>query len=284
MEQAASGDTTERTGRALADADRRLGACGIVLEHRVALGPCRLLDDRTVARVGSLLSDLSAQLAGPDTGLAASVREMLAGRRAILTHLLALSVEARLAETLAVERGLDPRLPPLLRRQTDATDTIALIAAQTRMDSAMRAMRLPLDELPGDLQHLAWSISHVVHADHGQTAPMDRAASAAARPARLDLQHQVLLGLGDDLQLALRIDEAGLGLFLSALALASGIARDTVALATAEDDPLRLALILRAAGLTQDAAAMQLLAIRPDADSALVDVGDAEQLLQGGPR
>ena len=74
-------------------------------------------------------------------------------------------------------------------------------------------------------------------------------------------------------------------MFLSALALASGQARETVTLACAEDNPVRLALLLRAAGLTCAQAGAQLLAIRPEADPALAalpaDADAAELWLRG---
>lgn len=286
MEHAASGEWAERAGGALAEADHRLAGCGALLEQQVALGPCRLLDDRTVAQVRALAADIAAQLAGPDPALVEQVRDMLAARRAVLTHLHALAVEHRLADTLAVERALDPTLPPLFRSHIDADDTVALIAAQSRMDAAMRRMHLPLGELPGDLQQLAWSISHVAHADHGQPEPPVRRADPDQPEGRLSLIHRVLSVLGDDVPLALRIDEAGVALFLSALAMASPCSRDAVVLATAEDHPIRLALILRAAGLSRKEAAVQLLAIRPDADPALVDVdgANADRLLRDALR
>jgi hypothetical protein len=45
------------------------------------------------------------------------------------------------------------------------------------------------------------------------------------------------------------LGDAGLAVFLTALAIAAGQPREVVAIAMAEDDALRLALILRAAGL-----------------------------------
>jgi len=88
---------------------------------------------------------------------------------------------------------------------------------------------------------------------------------------RLALLHRVVAGLGDDMAMALRVDDAGVSLFFTALAIASGHPRESVVLASGEDDPIRLALLLRAAGISRDEAALQLLALRPDADPALID-------------
>jgi len=253
-----------------------------------------------VTRVRALAGDLAAQLAGGgraliDRALIDTVRDMLGANRAILLHLHALAIETQLVAALAARRAIDPLLPPLVRRRLDAgavgddvsAQTTALLAAQTRLGEALRRMRLPLAELPGDLQHLAHSIIDAARADHGVIDPQGRPAPQDEARGRLALLHRVLAGLGDDMGLALRIDHAGVALFLSALALASGFPREVVTLATAEDDAIRLALLLRAAGLNRDEAAGQLLAIRPDADPALValvdDARGAERLLAGDP-
>jgi hypothetical protein len=287
MEHAASASSAGWAGNssatALAAADHRLAICGSALDRQVALGPCRLLDDRTVAHVRAMADDLAMQLAGAHAAPIAPLRAMLVANRAILLHLHALAVESRLIDVLAGRRALDPVLPPLVLGHGDADATAALLSAQTRLSTALRAMRLPLSELPGDLYQIAWSIRDAACADQGQAGTGMRAVPPDARQTRLALLRRVLAGLGDSIMQALAIDEAGVALFLSALALASGTPREIVALATAEDDPLRLALILRAAGLGRDAAAEQLLAIRPDADAALVDTPDPERLLQETP-
>ena len=275
---------------ALGAADHRLAAAGSVLAWQVTLGPTALLDDETVARVRALAGDLAAQLVGAEPIAAVAVRDMLVANRPIVLHLHALVIETRLSTTLAARREIDPVLPPLVRRRLDAggdaaSAATALLAAQTRLGQSLRRMRLPLDELPGDLQHLAHAIADGVRAEHAITAKPPRAPLQDDAHGRLALLRRVLAGLGDDTALALQIDEAGVALFVSALALASGQPRELAVLACAEDDPIRLALLLRAAGLNSTQAALQLLAIRPDADPALAavpaDAHAAEALLAG---
>lgn len=288
MAQAAHSDSAVDAQGALEGADQRLARIAEVLTRQVVLGPSRLLDDETCSRVRGLVRDLASQLAGGDGAAMATVRDTLAADRAIMTHLHALTVESQLVAVLAASRGLDPLLPPLVRRRLDAATVgesaagvaTTMLAVQSRVGQALRRMRLPLDELPGDLLHLALTI-----AEHALAAPVARHRAPEGSQTRLSLLRRVLDGLGDDLRLALHIDEAGVPLFLSALALASGHSREGVALACAEDDPVRLALLLRAAGLPVDEAKAQLLAIRPDADPALVmlvrDAATAEMLLAG---
>jgi hypothetical protein len=288
MAQAVHSDSAVDAKGALAGADRRLVRIADVMARQVVLGPSRLLDDETCSRVRGLVRDLAAQLAGGDAAAFAMVRDTLAADRAIMTHLHALTIETQLIAMLAASRGLDPLLPPLVRRRLDAAIAgamaagvaTAMLAAQSRVGQTLRRMRLPLDELPGDLQHLAHTI-----AEHAAASPVPRNRAHDGSQTRLALLRRVLDGLGDDLPLALRIDEAGVPLVLSALALASGHAREGVALACGEDDPVRLALLLRATGLPVAEAKAQLAAIRPDADPALAElVGDAataETLLAG---
>jgi hypothetical protein len=288
MAQAAHSDGAMDAKGALACADRRLAQIAGVLTSEVVLGPSRLLDDETCSRVRGLASDLAAQLAGGDAAASGVLRAMLSADRAILTHLHALAVETQLIAVLATSRGLDPLMPPLVRRRLDAAaagegataTATAMLAAQSRIGQALRRMRLPIDELPADLQHLAHTM-----AEHTLGAAPPRSRAPEDRQTRLSLLRRMLDGLGADLPLALHIDEAGVPLFLSALALASGHAREAAAIACGEDVPVRLALLLRAAGLNRDEAAVQLVAIRPDADPALAGLADdaatAETLLAG---
>jgi hypothetical protein len=269
--------------RVLATADQRLSLCVDGLERLVVLGHSRLLDDETVARVRALTGDLAAQLAGADHALTAAVHDMLAGNRAVLTHCHALAVEWRLAMTLAARHAIDPVLPPLV--QSHAGAMMALVAAQTRAFEGLRRMRLALGDLPADLQNLAYATLDVARADHAGAARPQGVSRPDEAEGRLALLHQAVAGLGDDMDRALRVDEAGVSLFFTALAIASGHSRETVVLATAEDNPIRLALLLRAAGLSYDDAARQLLTLRPDADPALaVHTAHAAETLLGAAR
>jgi hypothetical protein len=277
MAQAALSELTPsfQPGALLAAADARLAQCGDVLERQALLGHSRLLDDETITRVRALAADLAGQLAAGDPAQVAMLRDMILGHRTLLTHLHALAIEWRLALALSARRGIDPVLSPLMRRRLDpgavgddgvATAT-ALLAAGARLFEALRRMRLPFAELPGDLQHLALAIRSTVRDD-----PTELALHGGQ--GRLALLDRVLGGLGGEVGLALGVDVAGLPLFLSALARAAAVARETVVLATAEDDLWRFVVILRAAGLSRAVAAEQVLAIRPDADPQVVEVID----------
>ncbi|EGD58745.1 hypothetical protein Y88_0803 [Novosphingobium nitrogenifigens DSM 19370] len=262
-----------------------------MLERLVVLAPGRLLDDETVARVRALAHDVARQLAGMagragDPQFLTMLAGMVAGNRALLLHFHALALEWRQGEVLARSRGLDPVLSPLLRRRLDAgamvPDASALLAAQARTVEALRRMHLPLSELPADLHRMAIAILQgacAVAGDDGKVVAM-APITHDEHGTRLALVRRFLDGLGEEITSALCLGDAGLAVFLTALAIAAGQPREVVAIAMAEDDALRLALILRAAGLESGQAAAQLLILRPEADPALVqgprDARDAE--------
>ena len=73
-----------------------------------------------------------------------------------------------------------------------------------------------------------------------------------------------MVALGRKAPRALAIDHAGLSIFVTALAMASGRDRNLAILSFGENQPARLALALRAAGLEQDALEEQFLYLHPD--------------------
>ena len=138
-------------------------------------------------------------------------------------------------------------------------------------EEAQRRMQLPLTELPGDLLHAA------ILAMRGQACSDDEgqaAANAAERSiresydearTRLGIAAGLLAGMGGGAAAALSVSHAGVALFISALALASGQDRDMAVLATGEGQQARLALTLRAAGLKQAKVEEQFVSLHPEA-------------------
>jgi hypothetical protein len=81
---------------------------------------------------------------------------------------------------------------------------------------------------------------------------------------RIALAARLVTGMGPGAVAALAIPHAGIALFTTALALASGQDRDVVLLSLGGASTARFALALRAAGLTHEAIEAQLLLIYPD--------------------
>jgi hypothetical protein len=131
-------------------------------------------------------------------------------------------------------------------------------------------MQLPLTELPADLLHqcllaLRQLCSETIGSEAiHSTAEADIRAAYDEGRSRLGLVSLLVSGLGGGLTAALSLSNAGVAIFLTALAAASGQERDGVALATNVTQSARLALMLRAAGLKSAAIAEQLEVLHPD--------------------
>lgn len=273
----------------LAHGDAMIGTIAPILRHLLANDEHSVFSDAIIARVRGMLADVARQ-ALTETAAAAGepdqrdhppeqVAELTQGlisHSAFLSHVHALALEWQLTERMQARLALDPVLSPLLQALIASSDpavaamAMALLAAQARFATSQRRMQLPLSELPGDLLHAA------LLAMRGQ-AGGDAAAQAAALQAehairgrfdesrsRLGLVARMVNGMGGGATAALAITHAGVGIFLSALSLASGQDRDMTVLATNEGQLARLALALRAAGLKQQAVEEQFVSLHPD--------------------
>jgi hypothetical protein len=267
--------------------DAMIASARPILRHLLANDDSGLFSDELVARVrGMVLSvaeqmlfaqaaaaearDAPAYVVRREDDLAAALFE----DTAFLSHVHALTVEAQLVERLQGRNGVDPVLTPLVQELVGSADAgmaglaMAVLAAQARFQQQVRRMELPVRELPGDLFHKALVIMRSQAGGED-----DRAAEAAERQlrslyqegaGRLGLIARLIMGMGQDATRALAIDHAGLGLFATALSMASGQERDLVLLSFAERRHARLALSLRAAGLMQQATVEQFLLLHPD--------------------
>src|SRR5690606_2970551 len=124
------------------------------------------------------------------------------------------------------------------------------LAAQARFMQSVRRMELAVTELPGDLFHAA--LINLRSIGHGETEAGFRAKFDESR-TRIGLLAQLVTGMGAGSIAALSVHHAGVAIFLSAVAMGSGQARDLAVLATNERQASRLVLALRAAGLKSEA-------------------------------
>ena len=268
---------------ALARGDAVLGTVAPVLSHLLASDDSGLFGDAILARVRGMIGDVARQLrdavraaGGQDSDLAV-LSATLAENPAFLTHVHALVLEWQVTELLQARLAVDPVLSTLLqsliasRDENMAALAMKFLAAQARFGQSQRRMRLPLTELPGDLLHAALiTMRSVARANAGTDC--EAAASAAIRAdydegrTRLGLIAQLVTGMGADAFAALSLQHAGVAIFLSTLAIASGQDRDLTTLTTSETQRTRLALALRAAGLGPAAIEEQLVALDADAE------------------
>lgn len=272
----------------LTHGDAVIDSAGPILRHLLENDDHTLFSDEIVARVRGMVGDVARQLLvaqGEAAGAfdahahaeeyAGDLTEALIANAALLAHAHGLALEYQLAERLQVRNSIDPVLSPLLQALIASTDSATasagmnLLAAQARFCQQQRRMELPLGELPGDLFHAALL---TLRAHLGGEA--EDSAAAAERKlregfdesrSRLGLMTRLIVAMGGGALAALSVSHAGVPLFLTALALASGQDRSMAVLATNERQMARLALSLRASGLKPKAVEEQFAYFHPDA-------------------
>ncbi len=273
----------------LARGDALIGTIAPILRHLLANDEHSVFSDEIIARVRGMMADVARQLL---TELASAGGEpeqrehapervgvlvgSLVGHGGFLAHVHTLALEWQLTGRMQARLALDPVLPPLLQALIASPDAavassaMALLASQARFAASQRRMQLPLNELPGDLLHAAL----LVLRGHAGNDPADQAAAAQAEQSlrgrfdesrsRLGLISRIVMGMAGGATAALAITHAGVGIFLSALALASAQDRDMAVLATNEGQLARFALGLRAAGLKPQTIEEQFVSIHPE--------------------
>jgi hypothetical protein len=270
----------------LAQGDATLSTAAPILRHLLVNEDQALFSDEVVARVRGMLADVARQLLHAQADAAriadpagfvaereADLTERLAGETALLAHVHALTIEARLALQLQARSNVDPVLCPLLQEQVASRDdavagsAMAVLAAEARFIQHHRRMALPLGELPGDLLHIA------LLAMREEAGEQDAAAVAAERHlrdnfdasrGRLGLMSRLVMRMGKTAPRALDVGHAGLAIFATALGMASAQPRDLAVLSFSDRQFARLALAMRAAGLKQAAVEAQFLYFHPE--------------------
>ncbi|MBU3992102.1 MAG: hypothetical protein KKA12_06105 [Alphaproteobacteria bacterium] len=300
--QSATADAADSLLRAdLAHGEAVLASIRPVLRRLVANADHAMFSEEAVARTRGLIESLAWRLVrqaggGMADAAALAPAEALIGALAaqpdLLAHCHALVVEGQLGERLEREARIDPVLPPLLQAQITsaaadpAAIAMALFAAQARFVQGFRRMEITPGELPADLLHgVLAAFVQTCGSEAERVAGEIRAEFDEAR-SRLALLGRVALGLGDSFDLALEPDQAGIALFVTALALMAGQERDAVVLATTDGQQARLALLMAIAGLAPAAAEAVLLKLHPDATIPRHCLGvsreQAETLLMAG--
>lgn len=274
----------------LVAADRVIANNGPILAHLLRSDDNSIFSDEIVARVRGMFQDLSRQLVmalaeatgqgDPQEWAQAGADELamrLMSDPGLLAHLHALSLEWQLTERLQARLALDPVLPPLLQARIASGEPAAsakamnLLAAQARFGQAQRRMQLAAGELPE--AHFAAAI-RALGAVAGDEGEAQRAVAVAAQrlrqrldasSSRLDLIDQVLSSIPPgEAALALSIENAGIAIFLSALAAGARLSREMAVMATTETQLSRLALALGACGIGAEVVAAQFMALHPD--------------------
>lgn len=254
----------------LAREARALSAVVPVLRHLLGSEAQGLVSDAILARVRGMIQHCAAQLlaaeAGHDPAAAFGAAESAAldalaedliADAGMLAHCHALAAEGLIAERLHQRHAIDPVLSPLLQELIAAEDpavaalAMSTLAAQSRFMQGQRRMELPLGELPAEL-------FHTLAARIGGDAAVRLAAQYDEATSRLGLLARIVAVMRRGAIAALALDHAGLALFASALAATMRTPRAEAVVACHEGQALRLALLLRGAGLSLAAIERQL--------------------------
>ena len=273
----------------LAHGDALIETIAPIMRHLLANDEHSVFSDEIVARVRGMLNDVARQLLD---GLAEAagipderdhvpdrLQQLVEGYVAhpgFLAHAHALALEWQLTERLQARLALDPVLSPLLQSLIASPDAgvassaMALLSAQARFAQSQRRMQLALAELPADLLDAAlagmrsYADNEPDLASIARQAEQDVRGRYDERRGRIGLIAQLVGTMGGGATAALAAGHAGVAIFLSALAMASGQNRDMAVLATNEGQLARLALALRAAGLQPQLVEEQFVALHPD--------------------
>lgn len=270
----------------LAQGDRALAGVAPVLGHLLTGAGHALISDDVVARMRGMLDNIASELLRAESGANASasgndaedrtenLATALASSNVILSHCYAVAVESRLTEELERRAGIDQVLPPLMQELIASDDeataelAMATMASQARFLQGQRRMSLPLSELPAeqfdeivrtwksfarDLGPAVRSqVEALLRADHDESG------------SRLGLFGRLISKLKSGATVALSIEHGGLAMFATALASLTGQPRELAVLSCHPEQLGRLALGLRAAGLTIEQIAQQFVVIQPD--------------------
>jgi len=266
--------------------DAILASAKPILRHLFANDDHALFSDEMIARIRGMMTHLASQLlfaqaeaaGAEDRADYVAEREdelaiMLFDDTAFLAHAHARTIEAQLTVRLQGRSGIDAVLSPLVQELVAAREgemaalAMSLLASQARFMQHHRRMELPLRELPGDLFHKALVVLREHASDDEEVAEaVERDLRAAYDESfgRLGLLARVVMAMGQRATRALAIDHAGVGIFATALSMASRQERDVTILSFADRQFARLALSLRAAGLKQQAVEEQFVFFHPE--------------------
>lgn len=274
----------------LAHGDRAAGAVIPVLRHLLASEGPSLVNEAVVARVRGMLHDLALQLycgrRGPQPAsldeqqAIDTIANRLASDADLLGQIHNFALESQLAERFEQRLSLDPVLSPLLQELIASDDRVVAelamntLSAQARFMQSQRRMELPLAELPADLLSTAIGLADgLCQPDSaGALATMQGTYDEAA--TRLGLLERLVAAMRRAVVACLAFDRAGLALFASGIAAHTGAPRVQVIIACNEQQTLRLALALRAAGLDMAGIERQLAVIGAAPGPALAALGD----------
>lgn len=262
----------------MARGNRALRSVAPVVGHLLEGEGTSLFGDAIIARLRGMMRHIAEQLLGelgsnagaiPDMeGRAEMLAQHLAADEAIVDHLYMAALEGHLTGRLAHSASIDPVLSPLMQeliaseRPEIAELAMGAMAAQSRFSQSQQRMEMPLGELPFEV------FGRVLDrfADAPLGADTDTIGAAVTRlkhgfdegAGRIGLLGRLVSAMQGGAVAALDLGHAGLALFASAAASLTQQPRERAVFACHESQTVRLALMLKAGGLSSHAIDAQI--------------------------
>ena len=263
----------------LASDDRALAGVIPIVSHMLANQGQALIGDDVIARMRGAIDAIAHQLCvltfdRKEHVDASALGAMLADSGGLVNHCYALAVEGVLTERLGVDQGVDPALPALLQELVASRDAnicqlaMAQMASQACFVEWQQRGGSPLFELPIDLFDDVLDVWKKFALKQGDGFLVQKESEMRAQydeeATRLGLLDRLLSAVGASAEIVSEIETAGLALFISAIAKSTGQPRDLVALSCQQQQCLRLAIALKAAGRSTEAIMRQLAMLGAD--------------------
>lgn len=263
----------------LAGDDRALSGMVPVLSHVLTNRAEPMVSDDIIARMRGLIGNAAEQLLAFNEQHASaedldSLSAALASNGSIVTHYYALAFEGGLSEELAARNGLDPVISPLIRELMGSKDksvaeiATKLMVSQARFIQGQKRLQSAIVELPPEV------LDEVLNVAKGwakrQIRPFsarlaaDFKASYDEASTRFGLLTRLIAMLGASGQLVCEIETAGFAVFCSAVAGQTRQPRELLVLSCQSHQSLRLALALKACGISTESIIRQFEFIGSD--------------------
>ncbi|KEO91511.1 hypothetical protein EH31_02250 [Erythrobacter longus] len=262
----------------MARGNRALRSVAPVIGHMLDSEGPSLFGDAIVARLRGMINDIAAQFVGelplnPENSemlkaLVDVVAQQLASDETVVDHLYSVALEGHLTAKLKQTASIDPVLSPLMQeliasdKPEIAEIAMSTMAAQSRFAQSQNRMEMPVGELPFEVFSRVLDLFEAAPLGAGKhhidaaIAKLKRAYDEGA--GRIGLLARLSSSMHGGAIAALDLSHAGLALFASAMASLTGQPREHAVFACHEAQIVRLALMLKAAGLSAHAIEGQL--------------------------
>ncbi|MGB7407843.1 MAG: hypothetical protein WA908_05005 [Pontixanthobacter sp.] len=234
-----------------------------------------VLSDQVVAQVRGMVASIANQLlTAVERRSSENTQQLFAAfieSDQLLRHCHAVAIEGILTKRLYREAAIDPVNSSILSSRALSSDDDVATAVLNRQRSFILnqdRMVLPIGALPRKI--FAVVVELLERTSRGFGEPIDPSDFAGLRKgfdeseSRLDVLEQLTAATPENALNALDIRKSGVALFLSALARSAHQTRTDIVFATGQEQVVRMALSMFAAGLNQAEIDSQFALLHPE--------------------